>query len=38
MLAVTLWHGGIYNVAGSDGTTSSDKAIQTFGWDASWRA
>lgn len=33
-LAVTR---GIYNVAETDGTTLSDKAIQSLGWHAGWR-
>lgn len=36
-LAVTLGQSGIYNVTEMDGTTSSEKAIQSFGWDAGWR-
>ncbi len=36
-LAVTKGQRGIYNVAETDGTTSSDKAIHSFGWDAGWR-
>ncbi|MGA2497979.1 MAG: NAD(P)-dependent oxidoreductase [Tepidisphaeraceae bacterium] len=36
-LAVTRGSSGIYNVAETDGTTASDKAIQSFGWDAGWR-
>ncbi len=36
-LAVTRGQRGVYNVAETDGTTSSDKAIQSFGWDAAWR-
>jgi nucleoside-diphosphate-sugar epimerase len=36
-LAVTRGERGIYNVTESDGATLSDKAIQTFGWDSSWR-
>ncbi len=36
-LAVTQGESGIYNVAETDGATSSDKAIQAFGWDAGWR-
>lgn len=36
-LAVTRGQRGIYNVTETDGTTSSDKAIQSFGWDAAWR-
>jgi hypothetical protein len=36
-LAVTRGQPGIYNVAETDGTASSDKAIQSFGWDAAWR-
>jgi len=37
-LAVTKGQRGIYNVTETDGTTSSEKAIQTFGWDAGWRS
>jgi nucleoside-diphosphate-sugar epimerase len=37
-LAVTRGGRGIYNVTETDGATSSDKAIQTFGWDAGWRS
>ncbi len=29
---------GIYNVAESDGTVSSEKACRILGWDAGWRA
>jgi len=29
---------GIYNVAKSDGTVSSEKAARILGWDAGWRA
>jgi nucleoside-diphosphate-sugar epimerase len=36
-LAVTHGPRGIYNVAETDGVTSSNKAIQFFGWDAGWR-
>ena len=36
-LAVTRGQRGIYNVTETDGTVSSDKAIQTLGWDAGWR-
>jgi nucleoside-diphosphate-sugar epimerase len=36
-LAVTRGQRGTYNVAETDGTTSSDRAIQSFGWDAGWR-
>jgi nucleoside-diphosphate-sugar epimerase len=36
-LAVTMGDGGIYNVTETDETTSSDKAIAAFGWDAGWR-
>lgn len=36
-LAVTRGQRGVYNVTETDGTTSSDKAIQAFGWDAAWR-
>lgn len=35
--AVTLGQRGLYNVTETDGTTSSAKAIQAFGWDAGWR-
>jgi nucleoside-diphosphate-sugar epimerase len=37
-LAVTRGQRGIYNVTETDGTTSSEKAIQAFGWDAGWRS
>lgn len=36
-LAVTHGTCGIYNVAESDGTTASQKAIEALGWDAGWR-
>jgi len=36
-LAVTMGQPGIFNVAESDGSVSSDKAIQSFGWNAAWR-
>ncbi len=36
-LAVTHGPSGIYNVAETDGTVSSEKAIQAFGWNAGWR-
>ena len=36
-LAVTRGRRGLYNVTETDGTTSSEKAIQEFGWDAAWR-
>jgi nucleoside-diphosphate-sugar epimerase len=36
-LAVTKGQRGIYNVAETDGATSSDKAIESFGWDSGWR-
>lgn len=36
-LAVTLGQRGIFNVAESDGAVSSEAAITTFGWNASWR-
>lgn len=36
-LAVTKGKRGIYNVTESDGEASSDKAIDAFGWDSSWR-
>lgn len=37
-LAVTRGQPGIYNVAETDGTTSNEKAISAFGWDAHWRS
>lgn len=37
-LAVTKGQRGIYNVAETDGPTSSEKAIQALGWDARWRS
>jgi hypothetical protein len=37
-LAVTLGDRGSYNVTETDPSTSSDKAIAPFGWDAGWRA
>jgi nucleoside-diphosphate-sugar epimerase len=37
-LAVTRGLRGIFNVAETDGSVSSDKAIQSFGWDSGWRA
>lgn len=36
-LAVTKGNTGIYNVAESDASLSSEKAISTFGWNADWR-
>ena len=36
-LAVMQGQRGLYNVTETDGTTSSDKAIRAFGWDAGWR-
>jgi nucleoside-diphosphate-sugar epimerase len=36
-LAVTQGQRGLYNVTEPDGTTSSEKAIRAFGWDAGWR-
>jgi nucleoside-diphosphate-sugar epimerase len=36
-LAVTRGQRGIYNVTETDGTTSSEKAIAAFGWNAAWR-
>lgn len=36
-LAVFKGPSGIYNVTETDGTTSSEKAIQFFGWDSSFR-
>jgi nucleoside-diphosphate-sugar epimerase len=35
--AVTRGGPGIYNVAETDGTTLSDKAVAAFGWDSQWR-
>jgi hypothetical protein len=37
-LAVTRGERGIYNVTESDGATSSERAIEAFGWDSSWRS
>lgn len=36
-LAVTRGQRGIYNIAETDGATSSDKAIESFGWNFAWR-
>ncbi len=36
-IAVTKGATGIYNVAEADDSLSSEKAINTFGWDANWR-
>jgi nucleoside-diphosphate-sugar epimerase len=36
-LAVTRGQRGLYNVTETDGTTSSEKAVRAFGWDADWR-
>jgi nucleoside-diphosphate-sugar epimerase len=36
-LAVTRGQRGLYNVTETDGTASSERAIQAFGWDAGWR-
>lgn len=36
-LAVMQGQRGIYNVTETDGTTSSEKAIKAFGWNAGWR-
>ena len=36
-IAVTKGQTGIYNVAESDVSLSSEKAISTFGWNADWR-
>lgn len=36
-LAVTKGETGIYNVAETDESLSSQKAINTFGWNADWR-
>jgi len=37
-LAVAHGPPGIYNVAEADGYASSEKAVQAFGWDSSWRS
>jgi nucleoside-diphosphate-sugar epimerase len=37
-LALTRGAPGIYNVAETDGTVSSEKAHRILGWDAGWRA
>jgi nucleoside-diphosphate-sugar epimerase len=37
-LAITRATRGVYNVAESDGTVSSEKASRILGWDAGWRA
>lgn len=37
-LAITKALPGIYNVAENDGTVLTEKATQTLGWDADWRA
>ena len=37
-LAVTLGTPGIYNVAETDGTVASEKAIEELGWNSNWRA
>jgi nucleoside-diphosphate-sugar epimerase len=37
-LAVTRGKPGIYNVTESDGETASDKAVEAFGWNSSWRS
>jgi nucleoside-diphosphate-sugar epimerase len=36
-LAVTRGQRGIYNVTEPDGTTSTEKAIKSFGWNSGWR-
>ncbi len=36
-IAVTKGATGIYNVAEADDSLSSEKAINTFGWEANWR-
>lgn len=36
-LAITGAPPGIYNIAEPDGVVASDKAAQSFAWDASWR-
>jgi nucleoside-diphosphate-sugar epimerase len=38
VLAVTRATPGIYNVAESDGTVTTDKAVSILGWNAGWRA
>ena len=37
-LAITRGVAGIYNVAETDGTVSSEKAARVLGWDSGWRA
>jgi len=37
-LAVTKGPRGLYNITETDGSTSSKKAIEAFGWDAGWRS
>ncbi len=37
-LALSRGGRGIYNIAETDGVVASDRAVRTFGWDASWRA
>ena len=37
-LAVTRGQSGIFNVAETDGAVSSEQAINSFGWNAGWRA
>ncbi|MBN9662242.1 MAG: NAD(P)-dependent oxidoreductase [Acidobacteria bacterium] len=37
-LAVTRGEPGIYNVAETDGAVNCNKAFQSFGWHAGWRA
>ncbi|WCM25969.1 SDR family oxidoreductase [Sphingomonas sp. QA11] len=37
-LAVTRGASGLYNVAEEDGTVSSERVRQAFGWSADWRA
>ena len=37
-LAVTVGQRGIFNVAETDGSASSDLAMRTFGWNPEWRA
>jgi nucleoside-diphosphate-sugar epimerase len=36
-LAVSRGESGVFNAAESDGTFSSEKAIEAFGWDSAWR-
>ena len=38
VLAVTKATPGVYNVAESDGTVATNRAVSILGWDADWRA